>query len=82
VGGAQCAGAPERTMCVLSETRMSDTDPCPDSGSPCVSTQEEVWEVLNVLEYSSARARMSVIVRGPDGSIFLFCKGADARVNN
>lgn len=42
--------------------------------------QEETWEVLNILEYSSARARMSVIARGPDGSIFLFCKGADARV--
>lgn len=36
--------------------------------------------VLNVLEYSSARARMSVIARGPNGEIRLFCKGADARV--
>ncbi len=42
--------------------------------------QEEVWHVLNVLEYSSARARMSVIARGPTGQIQLFCKGADARV--
>ena len=38
------------------------------------------YEVLNVLEYSSARARMSVIVRGPDGGIQMFCKGADAKV--
>jgi len=42
--------------------------------------REEVWVVLNVLEYSSARARMSVIARGPNGEIRLFCKGADARV--
>lgn len=38
--------------------------------------------MLNILEYSSARARMSVIARGPDGDIHLFCKGADARVRN
>lgn len=37
-------------------------------------------QVLNVLEYSSARARMSVIVRAPDDSIHLLCKGADAKV--
>ena len=37
-------------------------------------------QILNVLEYSSARARMSVIVRAPDESIHLFCKGADAKV--
>ena len=40
------------------------------------------YEVLNVLEYSSARARMSVIVRGPDGGIQMFCKGADAKVGD
>ena len=39
------------------------------------------YEVLNVLEYSSARARMSVIVRAPGGSIHLYCKGADAKVS-
>ena len=36
--------------------------------------------MLNILEYSSARARMSVIARGPDGGIHVFTKGADARV--
>ena len=39
-----------------------------------------VFEVLAVLEYSSARARMSVVARAPDGTVRLFCKGADARV--
>jgi hypothetical protein len=36
------------------------------------------FEVLAVLEFSSERQRMSVVVRRPDGRITLFCKGADA----
>lgn len=35
------------------------------------------YEVLNVLEFTSTRKRMSVIVRCPDGAIRLLCKGAD-----
>ncbi|OWZ24194.1 P-type ATPase (P-ATPase) [Phytophthora megakarya] len=35
------------------------------------------FEILNVLEFNSDRKRMSVIVRFPDGSIILYCKGAD-----
>lgn len=35
------------------------------------------YEVLDVIEFSSARKRMSVIVKFPDGKIILFCKGAD-----
>ena len=38
------------------------------------------YEVLAVLDYSSARARMSVVARCPDGAVRLFCKGADAKV--
>ncbi|GAB0091473.1 Phospholipid-transporting ATPase [Sergentomyia squamirostris] len=37
----------------------------------------ESYEVLNVLEFTSTRKRMSVIVRTPKGEIKLFCKGAD-----
>jgi phospholipid-transporting ATPase len=37
----------------------------------------EHYEVLNVLEFTSTRKRMSVIVRNPDGQIKLYCKGAD-----
>lgn len=33
-------------------------------------------KLLNVLEFSSDRKRMSVILRFPDGSIRLYCKGA------
>ncbi|KAL4788281.1 hypothetical protein BJX76DRAFT_316029, partial [Aspergillus varians] len=38
---------------------------------------DEVYEILDVIEFSSARKRMSVIVRMPDRRICLFCKGAD-----
>lgn len=35
------------------------------------------YELLNTIEFSSARKRMSVIVRDPKGCLLLFCKGAD-----
>ncbi|XP_044255942.1 phospholipid-transporting ATPase IA isoform X12 [Tribolium madens] len=38
---------------------------------------KERYEILSVLEFSSARKRMSVIVKDPSGKIKLFCKGAD-----
>ncbi|XP_064404646.1 probable phospholipid-transporting ATPase IA isoform X2 [Halichondria panicea] len=40
----------------------------------------EKYEVLNLLEFNSDRKRMSVIVRCPDGTIKLLCKGADSVV--
>ncbi|XP_076276279.1 ATPase phospholipid transporting 8A1 isoform X1 [Lasioglossum baleicum] len=38
------------------------------------------YEILNVIEFTSARKRMSVIVKAPDGKIKLFCKGADSMI--
>jgi phospholipid-transporting ATPase len=38
-------------------------------------TQE--FEILNVCEFNSTRKRMSTVIRGPDGKIKLYCKGAD-----
>ncbi|XP_076928087.1 putative phospholipid-transporting ATPase 7 [Bidens hawaiensis] len=38
---------------------------------------EREYELLNLLEFSSSRKRMSVIVRDESGHIFLLCKGAD-----
>jgi phospholipid-translocating ATPase len=38
----------------------------------------EKYEILDVIEFSSKRKRMSIIVRFPDGRICLFCKGADS----
>lgn len=38
------------------------------------------YQVLNVLEFTSTRKRMSLIVRTPEGKIKLFMKGADSVV--
>ena len=35
------------------------------------------YKLLNLLDFTSKRKRMSVIVRDEEGSLFLFCKGAD-----
>ncbi|KAI8623897.1 phospholipid-translocating P-type ATPase [Xylariaceae sp. FL1651] len=43
------------------------------SGRPVTET----YEVLEVIEFSSNRKRMSIVVRMPDGRICVFCKGAD-----
>ncbi|XP_023288941.1 probable phospholipid-transporting ATPase IA isoform X3 [Orussus abietinus] len=40
--------------------------------------ERQRYEILNVIEFTSARKRMSVIVRTPEGKIKLFCKGADS----
>ncbi|XP_041359163.1 probable phospholipid-transporting ATPase IA isoform X2 [Gigantopelta aegis] len=37
----------------------------------------ETYEILNVLEFTSDRKRMSVVVRTPEGKIKLYTKGAD-----
>jgi phospholipid-transporting ATPase len=37
----------------------------------------EEYQILNVCEFNSTRKRMSVVLRGPDGRIKLYCKGAD-----
>ncbi|KAH8895828.1 phospholipid-translocating P-type ATPase [Thozetella sp. PMI_491] len=39
---------------------------------------EKVYEILDVIEFSSKRKRMSIIVRCPDGRIWLLTKGADS----
>lgn len=40
----------------------------------------ERYEVLDVIEFSSARKRMSIVVRMPDNRICVFCKGADTTI--
>ncbi|KAK8154437.1 hypothetical protein BKA80DRAFT_313523 [Phyllosticta citrichinensis] len=41
---------------------------------------EEIYEVLDVIEFSSKRKRMSIVVRFPDGRVCVLCKGADSIV--
>ena len=33
--------------------------------------------MLTTLDFTSERARMSVVARAPDGTLRLFCKGSD-----
>lgn len=40
----------------------------------------ETYEILDVIEFSSKRKRMSIVVRFPDGRRCIFCKGADTIV--
>ncbi|CUM62818.1 uncharacterized protein PRCAT00000376001 [Priceomyces carsonii] len=37
----------------------------------------EKYEILDVVEFSSSRKRMSIVVKFPDGRICIICKGAD-----
>ncbi|KAL1298325.1 hypothetical protein HN51_042696 [Arachis hypogaea] len=39
---------------------------------------EREYKILNLLDFTSKRKRMSVIVRDEEGNIILFCKGADS----
>lgn len=41
------------------------------------NNEERKYELLQICEFNSTRKRMSAIFRMPDGSIKLFCKGAD-----
>lgn len=42
------------------------------------NTVIEVFEILDVIEFTSKRKRMSIIIRMPDGRICVLCKGADS----
>ncbi|KAJ6242785.1 putative phospholipid-transporting atpase [Anaeramoeba flamelloides] len=42
-----------------------------------IEGKKMIYEVLNILEFNSARKRMSVIVKDPEGQIILLMKGAD-----
>ena len=43
-----------------------------------VMGQPERYIPLQTLEFNSTRKRMSVVVRGPQGQLVLYCKGADS----
>lgn len=42
--------------------------------------RKEVYQILDVIEFSSKRKRMSIIVRYPDGRVCIICKGADSMI--
>ncbi|KAH7163140.1 hypothetical protein B0J13DRAFT_30594 [Dactylonectria estremocensis] len=48
--------------------------------SPEGREEEQKYQVLDVIEFSSARKRMSILVRYPDGRTAVICKGADSHI--
>ncbi|EGD80945.1 ATP10A protein [Salpingoeca rosetta] len=44
--------------------------------------QRHTYEVLAVLDFDSTRKRMSVVLRLPDGTLRLLCKGADSAITS
>lgn len=49
-------------------------------GNSDLEPRFETYSILDVIEFSSARKRMSIIVRMPDQRICVFCKGADTTI--
>ena len=55
----------------------------PDSALVTIKDEAvEEFEVLDTIEFTSARKRMSTIVRFPDGKLKLLIKGADMMIND
>ncbi|KAK8062978.1 phospholipid-translocating ATPase [Apiospora hydei] len=48
--------------------------------APDGSQVTDSYQVLDVIEFSSQRKRMSIVVRMPDGKICIICKGADSAI--
>ncbi|KAL9624254.1 MAG: hypothetical protein Q9160_001501 [Pyrenula sp. 1 TL-2023] len=67
-----------QAMGVFMRNRDPDTVTLALSSSLNTAVRSETYEVLNVIDFSTERKRMSVIVRFPDGRICIICKGADS----
>jgi len=53
----------------------------PDSVTVTTAHEKrETYQILNVIEFTSTRKRMSIIVRTPEGQIKIFIKGADSMI--
>uniref|UniRef100_H3BD35 Phospholipid-transporting ATPase n=1 Tax=Latimeria chalumnae TaxID=7897 RepID=H3BD35_LATCH len=48
-----------------------------DTITICELGEEQTYKLLAVLDFSSVRKRMSVLLRNPEGKILLYTKGAD-----
>lgn len=64
--------AAARNFGFVFKNRTSNTIEIEVSGKPLV------YELLAILDFNNVRKRMSVIVRGPDSKLTLYCKGADS----
>ncbi|KAJ7963207.1 Phospholipid-transporting ATPase [Quillaja saponaria] len=63
-------------FCKRTQSSVFICERCSPSGQPL----EREYKILNLLDFTSKRKRMSVIVRDEDGQILLLCKGADSIV--
>lgn len=61
-------------FCKRTQSTVVVRERYPNFGQPV----EREYKILNLLDFTSKRKRMSVIVRDEDGQILLFCKGADS----
>jgi P-type E1-E2 ATPase len=43
-----------------------------------LNAEVKKYKLLNLIEFDSARKRMTVVVRTPDNKILVICKGADS----
>ncbi|KAF6811206.1 phospholipid-transporting atpase [Colletotrichum sojae] len=67
-------GARDMGFVVVQRSSRSVTVQMPHADG---SFSQTVFEILDVIEFSSKRKRMSIVVRCPDGRLWLICKGAD-----
>jgi phospholipid-transporting ATPase len=49
-----------------------------DVQRPGMKKQVLKYKLLNLIEFDSARKRMTVVVKNPQGKIMVYCKGADS----
>ncbi|KAE9612713.1 putative phospholipid-translocating ATPase [Lupinus albus] len=61
-------------LCARTQTSISLHELIDESGKKV----DRVYQLLHVLEFSSSRKRMSVIIRNEENQLLLLCKGADS----
>ena len=74
------ASSPDERALVEGAAKMGYTfhDRKMDTAFVQTPSSMEEFQILNIIEFTSARRRMSVIARGSDGRIVLYIKGADS----
>ncbi|VDL88566.1 unnamed protein product [Schistocephalus solidus] len=74
------ASSPDESALVQASSRLGYvfSERTPDTITVVVQGQKQTFKVLHVLEFTSSRKRMSVIVKDPAGRLLLMTKGADS----
>ncbi|KAK1625426.1 phospholipid-translocating P-type ATPase [Colletotrichum phormii] len=73
---AMVRAAQELGYTVVSRTSSNIT--LRQSSDAADAAKDMTFQILDVIEFSSHRKRMSIVVRYPDGRICIICKGADS----